>query len=170
MFFVEVEVICFEILNLAMFYGFMVCIEHLYYCVILQFQKIKQCPLVLRVVINYDKQTHIHRQNSFSVRDCFSATAKWLETTNLFSTRPTHTWKFDAKWMKDLSGAQLSQVKKSDCGIAQPNSCIADDNVLNKRGAGATARSEYSTNKSPWTNDRKTLTQTFFWHIGPVLT
>ena len=29
--------------------------------------------------------------------------------------------------------ALLSQAKKSECGTAQRNSCIADDNVLNKQ-------------------------------------
>ena len=27
----------------------------------------------------------------------------------------------------------LRQAKKSECGTAQPNSCIADDNVLNEQ-------------------------------------
>ena len=42
-----------------------------------------------------------------------------------------------------MSGAQLRQVKISECGIAQPSSCINGDNVLNKAGARATDRSEY---------------------------
>ena len=42
-----------------------------------------------------------------------------------------------------MSWAQLNKVKKSECCIAQPSSCITCDNVLNKGGARATARSEY---------------------------
>ena len=42
-----------------------------------------------------------------------------------------------------MIGAQLSQVKKSERCIAQPTSYIPWDNVLNKRGARATARSKY---------------------------
>ena len=38
-----------------------------------------------------------------------------------------------------MSVALLSQGKKSECGTAQPNSCIADDNVLNERYAITTA-------------------------------
>ena len=34
-----------------------------------------------------------------------------------------------------MSGAQVSQVKKSECGITQPGSCITGNNVLNKGGA-----------------------------------
>ena len=42
-----------------------------------------------------------------------------------------------------MSGEQESQVKKSECGIAQPSSCITGDNVLNKGNARVTARSKY---------------------------
>ena len=42
-----------------------------------------------------------------------------------------------------MSGAQVSQVKKSECGITQPGSCITGNNVLNKGGARAISRSEY---------------------------
>ena len=48
-----------------------------------------------------------------------------------------------------MSGAQVSQVKKSECGITQPGSCITGNNVLNKGGAGAIARSECFTNERP---------------------
>ena len=41
-----------------------------------------------------------------------------------------------------LSEALLSQAKKSDCGIAQPSSCISGDNVLNKRYARTTPRNQ----------------------------
>ena len=41
-----------------------------------------------------------------------------------------------------MSVALLSQAKKSECGTAQPNSCIADDNVLNERYARTTATAE----------------------------
>ena len=42
-----------------------------------------------------------------------------------------------------MCGAQLRQVKISECGIAQPSSCITGNNVLNKAADRATARSEY---------------------------
>ena len=44
-----------------------------------------------------------------------------------------------------MSVALLSQAKKSECGTAQPNSCIADDNVLNERYARTTATAETHT-------------------------
>ena len=39
-----------------------------------------------------------------------------------------------------MSVALLSQSKKSEFGIAQPSSCIAGHNVLNKRTASPTAK------------------------------
>ena len=41
-----------------------------------------------------------------------------------------------------LSVALLSQAKKSDCGMAQPSSCICGNNVLNKRYARTTPRNQ----------------------------
>ena len=41
-----------------------------------------------------------------------------------------------------MSVALLSQAKKSECGTAQRNSCIADDNVLNKQYARTTSTEE----------------------------
>ena len=41
-----------------------------------------------------------------------------------------------------MSVALLSHAKQSDCRTAQPNSCIADDHVLNERYTGTTATAE----------------------------
>ena len=58
-----------------------------------------------------------------------------------------------------MSAALLSQAKKSECGTAQPNSCIADDNVLNERYARTTATAETHTHTKFGTN-RQTNKQT----------
>ena len=46
-----------------------------------------------------------------------------------------------------MSLALLSQVKKSECGIVHPSSCIAVDNGLNERDARTTARNQ---DLCPW--------------------
>ena len=39
-----------------------------------------------------------------------------------------------------MSVALLSKSKKSECGIAQPSSCIAGDNEFNEQTASPTAK------------------------------
>ena len=48
--------------------------------------------------------------------------------------------------LKNLSVAVLSQAKKYECGIAQPSSSIACDNVLTEWYARTTAKNRASTN------------------------
>ena len=49
-----------------------------------------------------------------------------------------------------MSVALLSQAKKSECGTAQPNSCIADDNGLNEWYARTTTSAETHTTYKIW--------------------
>ena len=61
-----------------------------------------------------------------------------------------------------MSVALLSKSKKSECGIAQPSSCIAGHNVLNKRTASPTAKNSIPerTYWSPTLGTGQTHTQT----------
>ena len=45
--------------------------------------------------------------------------------------------------------AQLRQATKSECGIAQPYSCIAGDNILKEQYARTTASNLALTNLKP---------------------
>ena len=49
-----------------------------------------------------------------------------------------------------MSVALLSQAKKSECGTTQPNSYIADDDVLNERYAKTTTTAETHTTYKIW--------------------
>ena len=71
--------------------------------------------------------------------------------------------------------ALLRQVKKSECGIAQPSSCSTGDNALTMGVPELLPEASISSNKRPWTNDRKTYTSSHparptFWYVGPELT
>ena len=59
-----------------------------------------------------------------------------------------------------MSVALLSQAKKSECGTAQRNSCIADDNVLNKQYARTTSTEETKRIQNLVQTDRQTNKQT----------
>ena len=61
-----------------------------------------------------------------------------------------------------MSVALLSQSNKSEFGIAQPSSCIAGHNVLNKRTASPTAKNSIPerTYWSPTLGTGQTHTQT----------
>ena len=57
-----------------------------------------------------------------------------------------------------MSGAQLSQGKKFECDMAQLGSCLTG--VLNKGVPEPLPEASISTNKRPWTNDKKTYIDT----------
>ena len=48
-----------------------------------------------------------------------------------------------------MSGAQLSQFKKSEWGIATPSFCITGDNVMNKGVPEPLPEASILTNKRP---------------------
>ena len=57
-----------------------------------------------------------------------------------------------------MNVALLSQAKKSECGTTQPNSYIADDDVLKERYAKTTTTAETHTTYKIWykQTDRQT--------------
>ena len=57
-----------------------------------------------------------------------------------FSQHYSINIRLETSEIKILSGAVLSQAKKSECGMAQPSSCIARFNVLNKWYVRTTAK------------------------------
>ena len=68
-----------------------------------------------------------------------------------------------------MSVALLSKSKKSECGIAQPSSCIAGDNEFNEQTASPTAknsipeRTYWSPTLGTGHTDRQTHRQQWIW-------